>query len=392
MHLLHGGHERHVRPALSNALYGCARCVSRAAARWTEPASRFRRYAGWLATFSRSCPPRSSAKGWSSNRALDTRVVPGVHEPHVQLERHTSRGFLDTRGRVKRPYAARRPAVPRFLPRGDAAASARAPPSPRQSRLLARLPRVSFRVRRRSFRVLVARRSFRAFRSRSSPSSVSRLSRASAPSRSPPPRLSPPRLGSLDGKGLAAVGSVAAVGETPSRARSSFCAVCGFGRGWVVAWSARKGSRAPRADGSTDEKDVVSVGAKKTRGKTDCRRVASGTHHALVIARLPIDIGHPCAHAGLVYVRKRLEMGSARVPVSSSANASRTAVPGRFRGRNHARPRVGTRKTNACESTTRASRARAGSRGRACVSDRALLRRFVAHHVRACRALVSSAL
>lgn len=115
-----------------------------------------------------------------------------------------------------------------------------------------------------------------------------------------------------------------------------------------------------------------------SRGKTDCRRVASGTHHALVIARLPIGIGHPRAHAGLVYVRERRpRLGRGRVPVSLErervprGGSRAVPLPG-----NHARPRVGTRKTNACESTTRASRARAGSRGRACVSDRALFRRF----------------
>ena len=58
--------------------------------------------------------------------------------------------------------------------------------------------------------------------------------RASAPSRSPSPtRLFPAASGEASPAEKASRRSVpvAAVGETPSRARSSFCAVCGFGRG-----------------------------------------------------------------------------------------------------------------------------------------------------------------
>ena len=102
-------------------------------------------------------------------------------------------------------------------------------------------------------------------------------------------------------------------------------------RFWSMVGSSRgqrgKGSRVTardRVDGRKRRRERRRE--EDSRGKTDCRRVASGTHHALVIARLPIGIGHPCAHAGLVYVRKRLEAGprpSSRLPRARTRPARR---------------------------------------------------------------------
>ena len=176
-----------------------------------------------------------------------------------------------------------------------------------------------------------------------------------------------------------------------ARALLGFCAVCGFGRGLGRREGQRGKDRAStaaadrRADGRKRRRERR---REEDRGKTDCRRVAAGTHHALVVARLPIGIGHPCAHAGLVYVRKRLEAGqrpSSRLPRARTRPARR--FPGGSAPEAGTRVRVGTRKTNAGDRRRRGRRARARGRGRACVSDRALLRRFGQnHHVRACRA------
>ena len=192
--------------------------------------------------------------------------------------------------------------------------------------------RVSFRVRRRSFRVLVARRSFHARFVHGPPRrrSLALASRLRAESLALADAPLPRRFrGSLPGgKGLAAVGS------RRRRRRDALARALLLLRG--LRFRSRVGSsRGQRGKGSrVTARDRVDGRKRRrerrreedSRGKTDCRRVASGTHHALVIARLPIGIGHPCAHAGLVYVRKRLEAGprpSSRLPRARTRPARR---------------------------------------------------------------------
>ena len=179
--------------------------------------------------------------------------------------------------------------------------------------------RVSFRVRRRSFRVLVAPRSFHARFVHGPPRrrSLALASRLRAESLALADAPLPRRFrGSLPGgKGLAAVGS------RRRRRRDALARALLLLRG--LRFRSRVGSsRGQRGKGSR-------VTARDRVEKTDCRRVASGTHHALVIARLPIGIGHPRAHAGLVYVRERLEAGPR--PISRLPRA-RTRPARRFPG------------------------------------------------------------
>ena len=237
----------------------------------------------------------------------------------------------------------------------------------------------------------------------SSSSSLSRRSRVSTPSRSPSP--SPgrgPGFAVESGGASPAVSSrrsvvVAAVGETPSRARFSISVLCGAERGYRIASVCQErehdeGASASRGAFFSLSPSRVKVDAGKSREK-GAHRVASGTHHALVGARLPRDIGHPRTRAGLVYVRERLEAGpraSSRLPRARTRPARR--FPGGSATGKQARPRVGTRETNACNRRrARSTRARRAAEARACQTVRST-GASVAHHVRACRALVSSSL
>jgi hypothetical protein len=277
---------------------------------------------------------------------------------------HTSRGFLDAR-EFETPAGSSSSGRSRVAPRGDEGVSRS----------------------RRSVVFVTAASPF------ASPSSVPSpfASLSSAPSLFASPRAagvsfasggespSPRVFASSRSPSSRPSSAVVAVGETPSRARSSFSVVFAdwlFGMG--VSSATAKGKRRGRVD---DDWSASVVKLKRVffffaRGKTtraeeetDCHRVASGTHHALVIARLPRGIGHPRARAGLVYVRERLEAGpraSSRLPRARTRPARRSRAVPQPPG-NHALARVGTRKTNARNRRrARSRRARRAADERAC--------------------------